>query len=107
MLTLNEISKQAYKLYNEFVNNYMNNQDNTGDTASIDNIFINDIDSTTTDDNLETLEDLIPYTDDYDLTYLDETARKSGHYDEQILLNRFDATDENGNYVYPMYTEIN
>lgn len=99
---LSEISKHAYRLYNEFVNNYMSNQNDSGDTVSIDNIDINTNEHDNPDDNLETLEDLIPYTDDYDLTYLEETSRKSGHYDEQILENYWSATDEDGNYVHPL-----
>ena len=105
--TLAELSAQAEKLYSDFVDNCLNTQDNSGDTVSIDNISINTSEHDNPDDNLESLDDLIPYTDDYDLTYLDEVARKSGHCDEQVLLNYWSATDEDGNYVHPMYTEIN
>lgn len=79
MLTLNELSKQAEELFNKFAKDY---------------------------DQME-LEDLIPYTDDYDLDYLDEIDRKSGHCDEQILNNYWSATDEDGNYIHPYDTEIN
>lgn len=84
--TLKELSVQAEKLYADFVDNW-NQHKQTHD--------------------IDELEDLIPYTDDYDLEYLDETARKSGHYDEQVLLNYWSATDENGDYVHPYDVEIN
>ena len=79
MLTLKDLSKQAEELYNKFVDDY----------------------------NQTELEDLIPYTDDYDLEYLDETMAKSGHCDEQILQNYWSATDEDGTYIHPYDTEIN
>lgn len=79
MLTLSELSKQANELYNKFVDDY----------------------------NQTELEDLIPYTDDYDLEYLDEIACKSGHCDEQILDAYWSATDEDGNYTHPYNNEIN
>lgn len=79
MITLAELSKKAEELYNKFVNDY---------------------------DQME-LEDLIPYTDDYDLEYLDEIARKSGHCDEQILNNYWSATNEDGSYIHPYNNEIN
>ena len=82
--TLAELSAQAEKLYSDFVDSW--NQQK------------HDIDE---------LEDLIPYTDEYDLEYLDALEHNSGHYDEQILLNKFEATDENGDYVNRLYTEIN
>lgn len=78
-MKLSELSKQAEKLYNDFVDDY----------------------------NQMELEDLIPYTDDYDLEYLDETTAKSGHYDEQVLQNYWSATDEDGNYIHPYDVEIN
>ena len=84
--TLAELSAQAEKLYKDFVDSW----DQHKQTHNVDE-----------------LEDLIPYTDDYDLEYLDEVAHKSGHCDEQILRNKFEATDENGDYVNRMYTEIN
>ena len=86
MLKLSEISKHADELYSDFVDSW-NQHKQTHD--------------------IDELEDLIPYTDDFDLEYLDEVAQKSGHYDEQLLLNRFEATDEFGDYVNRMYTEIN
>lgn len=88
-----DISKQANELYNDFVDNY--NQE---------------------------IEDLIPYTDDYDLEYLDEMQRKlemladmdddemvysTGHFDEQALDNYWSATDEDGNYIHPYDVENN
>lgn len=79
--TLAELSAQAEKLYKDFVDSYK--------------------DYTQTHD-IDELEDLIPYTDDYDLEYLDEVARKSGHCDEPILQNYWDAQDEDGNYVHPL-----
>lgn len=79
MITLEELSKKANELYNKFVNDYEQRE----------------------------LEDLIPYTDDYDLEYLDEIARKSGHCDEQILNNYWSAKDEDGNYIHPYRNEIN
>ena len=79
MLTLSELSKQAEELYNKFVDDY----------------------------NQTELEDLIPYTDDYDLEYLDEITTKSGHCDEQILDAYLSATDEDGNYIHPYNNEIN
>lgn len=77
MITLEELSKKAEELYNKFVNDYEQRE----------------------------LEDLIPYTDDYDLEYLDEIARKSGHCDEQILNNYWSATDEDGHYIHPYNIE--
>lgn len=77
--TLAELSKQANELYADFVNSWNQNK--------------HDIDE---------LEDLIPYTDDYDLEYLNETTGKSGHCDEPILQNYWDAQDEDGNYVHPL-----
>lgn len=94
MLTLNELSKQAEALYKKFVDDY----------------------------NQTELEDLIPYTDDYDLEYLDEMQHKldmladmdddemvysTGHCDEQILDAYWSATDEDGNYIHPYNNEIN
>lgn len=79
MITLEELSKQANELYNKFVNDYEQRE----------------------------LEDLIPYTDDYDLEYLDEIDHKSGHCDEQILNNYWSATNEDGNYIHPYNNEIN
>lgn len=79
MLTLNELSRQAEELYKKFVDDY----------------------------NQTELEDLIPYTDDYDLEYLDETIRKSGHCDEQILDAYWPATDEDGTYIHHYDVEIN
>lgn len=86
MKKLSEISKNANELYSDFVDSWNQHKQS------------HDIDE---------LEDLIPYTDDYDLPYLDEVARKSGHCDEQILLNYWSATDEDGNYVHPYDVEIN
>lgn len=94
MLTLDELSKQANELYNKFVDDY----------------------------NQTELEDLIPYTDDYDLEYLDEMQHKldmladmdddemvysTGHFDEQILDNYWSATDEDGTYIHPYNDENN
>lgn len=93
-MKLSELSKQAEELYNDFVDNY---------------------------DQME-LEDLIPYTDEYDLDYLDEMQRKldmladmdddemvysTGHFDEQALDNYWSTTDEDGNYLHPYDVEIN
>lgn len=94
IMKLSELSKQAEELYNDFVDNY---------------------------DQME-LEDLIPYTDYYDLEYLDEMQRKldmladmdddemvysTGHFDEQALDSYRSATDEDGNYIHPYNNEIN
>lgn len=98
MLTLSELSKQANDLYNKFVDDYEQ-------TVNIDEI-----------------EDSIPYTDDYDLEYLDEMQRKldmladmdddemvysTGHFDEQALDSYWSATDEDGSYMHPYDVEIN
>ena len=79
--TLAELSAQAEKLYSDFVDSYKN------DTAT---------------HNIEDLDDLIPDEYDFDPCFSGERMAKSGHCDEQILENYWDAQDEDGNYVHPL-----
>lgn len=79
--TLAEISKQAEKLYSDFVNSYA---------------------EYTTTHNIEDMDDLIPDECEFDPCYSGEHMAKSGHCDEQILENYWDAVDEDGNYVHPL-----
>lgn len=68
------------------------------------------------------IADKVPYTDDYDLEYLDimqqrldtladmdddEMIYSTGHFDEQILNNYWNAKDEDGNYIHPFDREVN
>lgn len=61
------------------------------------------------------IADKVPYTDDYDLEYLnmmadmddDELIYSTGHFDEQILNNYWNAKDEDGNYIHPIDIEVN
>lgn len=64
----------------------------------------------------------VPYTDDYDLAYLDYTQQEldmmadmdddemiysTSHFDEQLLDNYWSAQDEDGNYIHPFDCEVN
>lgn len=59
--------------------------------------------------------DKVPYTDDYDLEYLDmmadmdddELIYSTGHFDEQLLDNYWSEQDEDGNYIHPFDCEVN
>lgn len=76
--TLAELSAQAEKLYSDFVDSYK--------------------DYTQTH-NIEDMDDLIPDEYEFDPEYV---ASRSGHCDEQILENYWDAMDDDGNYVHPL-----
>lgn len=75
-MSLNEISKHAEELYNDFVSKYGNES-----LAYLDYI----------QQELDMMDEI----DDEDIIY------SGGHYDEQTLSQYLDARDEDGNYLHP------
>ena len=79
-MSLNEISKHAEELYNDFVSKY--------DDESLAYL-----------DYIQQELDMMNEIDDDDIIY------SSGHYDEQTLDQYLDARDEDGNYLHPYNKE--
>lgn len=79
MMTLNELSKHAEELYNDFVSKF-------GDESLA---YL---------DYIQQELDMMDEIDDNEIVY------SSGHYDEQTLDQYLDARDEDGRYIHPYNT---